>query len=131
MLSITSATILLLTGCAKSQLLGEINTEIPTYSYDVINVYPHDPNAYTQGLLFTRKELFESTGIKGQSSLRKVDLKTGRVLKRVEVPQQYFAEGLTVLNNKLFQLTWKSQKGFVYDFESFELEDEFTYDGQG
>ncbi len=131
LLSIISVAISPLTACVQSPFSDEINTKIPVYTYDVVNTYPHDPDAYTQGLLFTGKALFESTGIKGQSSLRKVDLKTGRVLKRVQVPEQYFAEGLTVLNNKLFQLTWKSQKGFVYDLESFQLEDEFTYDGQG
>lgn len=128
---IISAAILPLIACGKSPSSEEINTGIPVYTYDVVNVYPHDPDAFTQGLLFTGKELFESTGIRGQSTLRKVDLKTGRVLKRLEVPEQYFAEGLTALNNKLFQLTWRNQKGFVYDLESFQLEGEFAYDGQG
>ena len=105
--------------------------EIPIYTYEVINTYPHDPGAFTQGLLFLDGALFESTGLNGQSSLRKVDLKTGGVLKRVEVPAQYFAEGLAVLGDKLFQLTWQNHKGFVYDLESFKLEKEFTYDGEG
>jgi len=134
LLSIISAALLPLTGCGKSPPSEETNaanTEFPVYTYDVVNVYPHDPDAFTQGLLFIDKELLESTGVKGQSTLRKVDLKTGRVLKRVEVPAQYFAEGLTVLGNKLFQLTWRSHKGFIYDLERFQLEDEFAYEGQG
>lgn len=104
---------------------------IPIYTYDVVNVYPHDPGAFTQGLVFLDGALLESTGLNGESSLRRVDLKTGNVLKRVEVPAEYFAEGLAVLSNKLFQLTWQNHKGFVYDLESFKLEKEFTYDGEG
>ncbi len=130
-IGIISIAALPLTGNGKDRLAEDVNTGIPVYTYDVVNIYPHDPDAFTQGLLFTGKELFESTGLNGQSSLRKVELETGRVLKRMEVPKQYFAEGLTVLNNKLFQLTWKNQKGFIYDLESFRLEGEFTYDGEG
>jgi glutamine cyclotransferase len=105
--------------------------EIPIYTYEIINTYPHDPGAFTQGLVFLDGALLESTGLNGQSSLRKVDLETGRVLKRAEVPAQYFAEGLAVLGDKLFQLTWQNHKGFVYNLESFQLEKEFTYDGEG
>jgi glutamine cyclotransferase len=105
--------------------------KIPIYTYEVVNTYPHDPNAFTQGLVFLDGALLESTGLNGQSSLRKVDLKTGSVLKRVEVPAEYFAEGLAALDGKLFQLTWQNQKGFVYDLESFKLEKDFSYEGEG
>ena len=105
--------------------------EPPVYTYDVINVYPHDRGAFTQGLVFLDGQLLESTGLYGQSSLRKVELKTGNVLQQVVVPPQYFAEGLALLNGKLFQLTWQNQKGFVYDLETFKIEREFTYSGQG
>jgi glutamine cyclotransferase len=105
--------------------------EFPKYTYDVINVWPHDRSAFTEGLVFLDGVLLESTGLNGQSTLRKVDLTTGKVLKQVEVPSQYFAEGLTVLNGKLFQLTWQTKKGFVYDLESFRLEGEFAYQGEG
>src|ERR1700733_15348383 len=105
--------------------------EIPVYTYEVVNTYPHDPGAFTQGLVFLDGALLESTGLNGQSSLRKVDLQTGQVLQRVEVPAEYFAEGLAVLGDKLFQLTWQNHKGFVYDLGSFQLEKEFTYDGEG
>jgi glutamine cyclotransferase len=105
--------------------------EFPIYTYDVINVWPHDRSAFTQGLVFLDGVMLESTGLNGQSSLRKVDLETGNVLKRVEVPSQYFGEGLAALNGKLFQLTWQNQKGFVYDLESFQLEKEFSYQGEG
>jgi glutaminyl-peptide cyclotransferase len=97
----------------------------------VINTYPHDRGAFTQGLVYLDGTLLESTGLNGQSTLRRVDLKTGKVLKQVEVPSQYFAEGLALLNGKLFQLTWQNQKGFVYDLESFKLEKEFSYTGEG
>ena len=104
---------------------------VSTYSYDVINAWPHDRNAFTQGLVFLDGALLESTGLNGQSTLRKVDLKTGAVLKQVKVPARYFAEGLAVLGGKIFQLTWQNGKGFVYDLESFHLEKEFTYQGEG
>jgi glutamine cyclotransferase len=103
----------------------------PTYSYNVVNTWPHDSNAFTQGLIFLNGALLESTGLNGQSSLRKVDLNTGKVLKQVTVPIQYFAEGMTVLGGKIFQLTWQNHKGFVYDLETFQLEKEFAYDGEG
>ncbi len=97
----------------------------------MLHVWPHERTAFTQGLLFLDGILLESTGLYGQSSLRKVDLETGNVVKRVEVPTQYFAEGLAALNSKLFQLTWQNQKGFVYDLASFRLEQEFSYQGEG
>jgi glutamine cyclotransferase len=110
---------------------GRVTDDFPVYTYDVINVWPHDRNAFTQGLIFKDDILVESTGLNGQSSLRNVDLKSGRVLKQVNVPSQYFAEGLTALDGKLYQLTWQNQKGFVYDRQSFSVESEFSYDGEG
>ena len=105
--------------------------ETSIYSYEVIKIWPHDRNAFTQGLVFLDGTLLESTGLNGQSTLRKVDLKTGAVLKQVKVPAQYFAEGLAVLGGKIFQLTWQNGKGFVYDLESFHWEKEFAYEGEG
>lgn len=105
--------------------------KIPVYTYDVVNTYPHDSAAFTQGLVFLDGVLMESTGLHGHSSLRKVEWQTGRVLKRFDVPAQYFAEGLAAFDGKLFQLTWQNQKGFVYDLQSFQLEKEFTYGGEG
>jgi glutamine cyclotransferase len=115
----------------SSNAANAATAEIPIYTYDVINTYPHDPGAFTQGLVFLDGALLESTGLYGQSTLRKVDLKTGGVLKRVEVPAQYFAEGLAVLDGQLFQLTWQNHKGFVYDLESFQLKKDFSYEGEG
>ena len=103
----------------------------PTYTYDVIKVWPHDRGAFTEGLFYLNGALLESTGLNGESSLRKVDLETGNSLKHVDVPPEYFAEGLALFDGKLFQLTWQNHKCFVYDLETFQKEKEFTYDGEG
>jgi glutaminyl-peptide cyclotransferase len=99
--------------------------------YRVVNVYPHDPKAYTQGLIYRDGFLFESTGLNGQSSLRKVKLETGQVLQQHRLENTYFAEGLTELNGQLFQLTWRSNLAFVYDVKSFALQRTFNYSGEG
>ena len=104
---------------------------VPTYSYKIKNSWPHDRRAYTQGLIFLDGILWESTGQYGASSLRKVELKTGKVIKQIAVPPKYFAEGMTVFHNKVFQLTWQEQKGFIYDPASFEKQGEFDYEGEG
>ena len=104
---------------------------VVTYNYEVVKIYPHDSLAFTQGLLFHDGFLYESTGLNGQSSLRKVDLATGEVRQRVEVPATYFAEGLTLFNRRLYQLTWQSRLGFVYDLDSFQLQRNFNYRGEG
>jgi glutamine cyclotransferase len=101
------------------------------YTYEVIRSWPHDRGAFTQGLLVRNGNLLESTGLNGRSSLREVELATGRVLKQVPVAREYFAEGLTVIGDRAFQLTWQSQKGFVYDADTFRLLREFTYEGEG
>src|SRR3954468_8753890 len=103
----------------------------PVYSYQVVNTWPHDEEAYTQGLVFHDGQLFESTGLRGQSSLRRVELKTGKVKKKIEVAREYFAEGMTIFRDKIFQLTWQSKKGFVYDLKKFKQEGEFAYEGEG
>ena len=94
----------------------------PTYTYDVIKVWPHDRGAFTQGLVYLDGALLESTGLNGESSLRKVDLETGNSLKHVDVSPEYFAEGLALFDGKLFQLTWQNHKCFVYDLETFQKE---------
>lgn len=105
--------------------------DVPVYTYEVVNVMPHDPAAFTQGLVYTDGSLFESTGLNGQSSLRQVELKTGTVLKRVDVASDYFGEGLALLGDRLFQLTWQNQKGFIYDRATLRREGEFAYAGEG
>lgn len=97
------------------------------YTYKIINTYPHDKGAYTQGLEFLNGFLYEGTGKKGNSSIRKVNLKTGKVLQQKDIDEQYFGEGITIFNNKLYQLTWQSGIGFVYDLNTFEQEKTFNY----
>ncbi|HEV2667719.1 MAG TPA: glutaminyl-peptide cyclotransferase [Blastocatellia bacterium] len=104
---------------------------IPTYTYEVIKAYPHDATAFTQGLVFNQGVLYESTGLNGSSSLRRVELETGKVLKKIDVPAQFFAEGLALFNGRLYQLTWQTQRGFVYDLDSFNKLREFSYAGEG
>ena len=104
---------------------------IPVYGYEVIHSYPHDRNAYTQGLVFEQGALYEGTGLFGGSSLRKVDLATGNVLQILQLPSQYFGEGMTICGDKIVQLTWRSNVGFVYDKESFELLRQFYYSTEG
>lgn len=120
----------MLAGCEKNDF-AEIMDKLPAYTYEVLHVWPHDPDAFTQGLLFIDGALFESTGLKGHSSLRRVELQTGTIVQRVDMAPQYFAEGLTVLNGKLFQLTWQNQTGFVYDLRNFRHELNFAYTGEG
>ena len=102
------------------------------YTAEIVNRYPHDSRAFTQGLLFENAEtLLESTGMNGQSSLRRVELKTGRVIQKVDLPQRYFGEGLALLKGKLYQLTWKDHKGFIYDAATLRQTGEFPYAGEG
>jgi glutamine cyclotransferase len=103
----------------------------PTYTYGIVNTYPHDPKAFTEGLVFHDGGLFESTGLYGFSSLRKVELDSGRVLKKKDVPERYFGEGLTLFNGRLLQLTWQEHLGFRYDSSSFRQLGTFAYTGEG
>lgn len=97
------------------------------YSYNVIASYPHLTDAYTQGLEFHNDTLYESTGQYGESSLRKVDLETGKVLDIIRLDDDYFGEGLTILNDKIYQLTWKAGQGFIYDLSSMKHVGNFAY----
>ncbi len=103
------------------------NIEPTIYTYKITNTYPHDKKAYTQGLEFHNGFLYETTGQFGKSVLRKVELKTGKVVKEVKLDDKYFGEGMTIVNDKIFWLTWKARKGFIYDLETFKQEGEFTY----
>jgi glutamine cyclotransferase len=100
-------------------------------SYRVLHTFPHDPHAFTQGLIFVDGHLYESTGINGQSSLRMVDLATGRILQQQPVDGKYFGEGLTDWGSTLVQLTWESHVGLVYDRFSFRLLRTFSFAGEG
>ena len=97
------------------------------YGYEIVNEFPHDQNAYTQGLEFDGEILFESTGLRGKSSLRKVNYKSGEIIESKPLNDAYFGEGLTILNESVYQLTWQSMTGFVYDKESIEVKRSFPY----
>ena len=104
---------------------------IPVYTYKVVNTYPHDRSAFTEGLVFEDGVLYEGTGLHGYSTLRRVKLETGEILQIRELPPQFFGEGVTIYGNKIIQLTWQSHTGFVYDKYSFKLLQEFNYPDQG
>jgi glutamine cyclotransferase len=110
---------------------GNASAAVPVSSYQVVKSWPHDPTAYTQGLELYQGALYESTGLYGRSSLRKVDLETGRVLLEHDLATGFFGEGITIFKGKIYQLTWRSQKGFVYDLETFKPLGEFSYTGEG
>ena len=105
-------------------------SDVPVYGYRVIRAYPHDPAAFTQGLAWADGFLYEGTGLEGRSSLRKVDLKTGRVLKIRRLAKGHFGEGIALCGDRLVQLTWQSRVGFVYD-RDFRQTGRFTYSGEG
>lgn len=98
---------------------------------EVLEVYPHATDAYTQGLVFQDGQLYESTGQRGQSSVRLVDLESGEVLQKTDVDAAYFAEGLALVDDRLIQITWQSETAFVYDYETFEQIGTFDYTGEG
>jgi glutaminyl-peptide cyclotransferase len=133
-LSIVVLSSMTLTSCAAWSLLERWATapsEPALLVPVVIESYPHDPAAFTQGLLIKGGWLYESTGLYGESSLREIELITGEVLRRVELADDYFAEGLALVDDRLIQLTWTSGVAFVYDFATFEQIDTYTYDTQG
>ncbi len=97
------------------------------YTYEIINEYPHDNMAYTQGLEFHNDTLYESTGKKGRSSLRKTDYETGKVLQQVDLDDNFFGEGITIMDDKIYMLTWRSKTGFVFDLKTLEKTGSFQY----
>lgn len=96
--------------------------------YKIINTYPHDPTSFTEGLEFYRDTLYESTGLNGKSYLRKYDYKTAKVFNQIDLDKQYFGEGITIVDNKVYQLTWQEKTGFIYDANTFKLIKSFTYE---
>lgn len=104
---------------------------VPVYSYNIVNTYPHDPDAFTQGLVFEDGFLYEGTGLYGQSTLRRVELEIEDILQILELSDEFFGEGITVYEDKIIQLTWQSHIGFVYDKDSFESLQQFNYSTEG
>ena len=117
--------LLSLLGLASCQ--QSVTQQVP----EVLNSFPHDEGAFTQGLLLYDGKLFESTGLNGQSSLREVDLETGEVIRILPLAEKYFGEGLARVDDKLIQITWRNGEAFVYDLETFEKEEVLTYDTEG
>lgn len=117
---------LVLTACSTAA-----SAAIPVYGYKVVHVYPHDTGAYTEGLFYKNGYLYESTGRAGESTVRKVELKSGETVQRHNLPSRYFGEGIVDWKDRLVQLTWQSQTGFVYDLTSFKPLRNFSYPGEG
>lgn len=109
----------------------ETQNRAPVAGYQVVNVYPHDPSAYTQGLIFRDGFLFESTGLNGRSTVRKVRLPTGEIVRQAHLGSAHFGEGLTEFNGELVQLTWRSQLAFVYDSATLKRQRLLRYSGEG
>lgn len=109
----------------KLMILSDVKPKI--YTYKIVNTFPHDQKAYTQGLEFYKDTLYESTGQRGESSLRKVDYKTGKIYQKIDLDHVYFGEGITVLNDTLYMLTWQAKTGFVFDPNTLKRLDTFLY----
>jgi glutamine cyclotransferase len=105
--------------------------EIPVYGYRVVNSYPHDPDAFIQGLVFEDGIFYEGTGRRGQSTLRQVEVETGQVLQAINLPAEVFGEGITIFGDRIIQLTWQARTGFIYDKPNFEFLDIFRYPTEG
>ncbi|MGX4640914.1 glutaminyl-peptide cyclotransferase [Massilia sp. SYSU DXS3249] len=127
MLKPSTIAALVLAGCACNAAAAAI----PVYGFVVKNTYPHDPQAFTQGLFFRDGQLFETTGIAGRSMLRKLDLKTGKVLQKADLPQEVFGEGSTAFGDNILGLTWRSKTGYVFDAKTFAVKARFPYEGEG
>lgn len=123
--------IVLAAACMAQSSEQRRTTRAPEYTFEVIHVFPHDPNAFTQGLAYRGGFLYEGTGINGRSSLRKVRIETGEVIRHVDLPPEFFGEGIALLESTVVQLTWQSHTGFVYSLKDFRLLRQFSYSGEG
>ncbi len=135
LVAVTSLTVILFLSVALIVFLNTPKVANPSpvqnYSYSVINVYPHDTAAFTEGLVYSGGFLYESTGLNGASSLRRTNLTSGEVLQEIELPSQFFGEGIAIVNDTIIQLTWQSHVGFIYNKETFELLGNFSYSTEG
>ncbi|HEY1314350.1 MAG TPA: glutaminyl-peptide cyclotransferase, partial [Steroidobacteraceae bacterium] len=104
---------------------------VPTYQAEVVHIYPHDTSAFTEGLFYLNGYLYESTGLEQHSTIRKVRLETGEVVQKLDIPPQYFGEGIVDWHGRLISLTWKSHVGFVFDLKTLKLQRQFQYPGEG
>jgi glutamine cyclotransferase len=116
---------------AAIMTLIQLSPSLPVFGYQIVHVYPHDRDAFTQGLQFVDGVLYEGTGLNGRSTIRRVELETGKVLQKRNVSEEHFGEGITVWKNDLIELTWQSHVAFVYDRTTFEPKKRFSYPGEG
>ncbi len=138
-LAAVSVTLVVVIGLAAYVVLSSppsngkqpISTEPVNYTYKVLNTYTHDTDSFTEGLVYQDGFLYESTGLNGNSTLRRDELETGKALQLYSLPSQYFGEGITIYGDKIIQLTWQSHVGFIYNRTTFQLLDEFTYPTEG
>lgn len=114
---------------SSSEILNQTN--VPIYSYKIVKKYKHNPNNFTEGLLYNSGYLYEGTGLYGRSHIFEQDLRNGKIIRKIALSDKYFGEGITILNDKIYQLTLESNVGFVYDKKTFKLLREFHYTGQG
>ena len=127
------ASVLLYVGAAFAQNSPQAaqHARPPEYTFRIVRQFPHDSAAFTQGLAYRGGFLYEGTGLKGRSSVRKVRLETGQIVERVDLPPEYFGEGITLFKDEIVQLTWQAQTGFIYDVTDFRLRQRFSYQGEG
>jgi glutaminyl-peptide cyclotransferase len=116
----------------NSSLLQHLKTSKKTISsINIVNIFPHDPESFTQGFVYHKGYLYESTGLNGKSVLKKIEIKSGKVIKKVNLGADFFGEGMVILDNRIYQLTWKNKTGFIYDLQSFRKTGKFSYQGEG
>ncbi len=134
-MALLMAILVITPGCSRtaepSTTLPGTSATVEHYTYEVVNAYPHDVDAFTEGLAFDNGTLYESTGLRGRSSLRKVELETGAVTDSIKLDRSLFGEGIAVVGNKIVQLTWQSGMGFVYNKSDLHLLSQFAYDTEG
>jgi glutamine cyclotransferase len=108
-----------------------LTTKAPISNINIINIFPHDPESFTEGFVYHKGYLYESTGLNGKSFLKKMEITSGKIIKEVKLSEEYFGEGMAILDNKIYQLTWKNKTGFIYDLLSFQETGKFSYQGEG
>jgi len=134
----TVVLLLLMVACKNDTSGNDEDTEVinsipppANISYNILAVYPHDTASYTQGLVWVNDTLYEGTGLEGQSRLMRIDVKSGKASKSVSLDTSFFGEGITILNAKIYELTWENQKVLVYDAKTFEKIKEFAWNHEG
>lgn len=117
--------------CGLSLPAQSADVEVAEFGYRIVNVYPHDKNAFTQGLFFRDGVIYESTGLRGFSSIRSVSLATGEIVRKYDLAPKYFGEGIVDWGDRLISVTWRANRGFVFAIDDFEEQSRFSYDGEG